>query len=432
MRADHAQAAAPPRIGGKFAFVSNSLPPAWSGQSVVIGRLLAPVDPKSYCLVTQQPAASDREQWIAPLMARCHRLPREPAAARLSRPRAVAPAVLGDLAATVMVRAARIAGIARREGCEAIVGATADIANLPAAFLAAKLIGARFYAYLFDSYEFQWLRPIDRRIAHRLSRLMFRRADGIVVPNEALRGEIERRHGANATIVPNPFEHLAGPATESRGRADGEITILFSGAVYHVNAGALRNLVGAMALAGLKRVRFDLYTAQSAEQLAAYGIVGERVFVHAHVPPAEVAMLQQQADMLFLPYAFDSPVPEIIRTSTPSKMSDYLAAARPILVHAGADALVCDYFRAHRCGIVVDRDQPGALGVAIAELIADPALRADLASRARQRALADFDPDQSRRRFLSLVAGSSDDARPRRLPAWSRQPRPSAKSWRGV
>ncbi len=393
----------------KFAFVSNSLPPAWSGQSVVIGRLLAPVDPQSYCLITQQPAASDAQHWIASLPARRHQLPREATARRLACPGAWPVTVLCGLAATVFVRARRIADIARRDGCGAIVGATADLANLPASFLAAKLIGARFYAYLFDSYEYQWTRPIDRWLAHRLGHLMLRRAQGVIVPNDALRREIEQRHGVQATVVPNPFEHLAAPVTEPAPRGDGEVTMLFSGAVYHVNAGAFRNLVTALTRPGLERVRLHLYTAQSAAELAAYGILGERLIVHPHVPTAEAALLQQRADILFLPYAFDSPVPEIIRTSTPSKMSDYLAAARPILVHAGADALVCDYFRAHRCGIVVDRDEPAALAAAIAELLARPDLRADLASWARRRALADFDPDQSRSRFLSVIDGASDD-----------------------
>ena len=419
MPSDHAEDGAPQRIRAKFAFVSNSLPPAWSGQSVVIGRLLAPLDPQSYCLITQQPAASDALHWIASLPARRHQLPREATAKRLARPGAWPVTVLGGLAATVFVRARRIADLARRDGCGAIVGATADLANLPASFLAARLIDARFYAYLFDSYEFQWIRPIDRWLARRLGNVMFRRAQGVIVPNDALRLEVEQRHHVQATIVPNPFEHLAPPAADPAPRADGEVTILFSGAVYHVNAGAFRNLVAALALPGLERVTLHLYTAQSAEELAAHRILGERVFVHPHVPPAEAALLQQRADILFLPYAFNSPVPEIIRTSTPSKMSDYLAAARPILVHAAADALVCDYFRAHRCGVVVDRDEPAALAAALAELLARPSLRAELASCARRRALADFDPDQSRSRFLSVIDGASDDLaapRPSRAP----------------
>jgi glycosyltransferase involved in cell wall biosynthesis len=398
-----------PDIGAKFALVSNSLPPTWSGQSVVIGRLLAPLDPASYCLITQQPATSGAEQWIAPLPGRYYHLPREAVAARLSQGGGLL--VLGGLAATIASRARRIARIARREGCGAIVGATADLANLPASFVAARLIGARFYSYLFDSYEFQWIRPVDRWVARRFSRLMFHRASGVIVPNDALRREIETRHGVVATIVPNPFEHLAAPVGEPAPRRDGRIVILFSGAIYHVNAGAFCNLVSAMAMPGLERVELHLYTAQSASEVAAHRITGERVFVHSHVPPAEAARLQQQADILFLPYAFDSPVPEIIRTSTPSKMSDYLAAGRPILVHADADTLVCDYFRSHRCGFVVDRDEPAALAAALTKLIARPELCAELANRARQCALTDFDPDQSRRLFLAAVAATPDERR---------------------
>jgi glycosyltransferase involved in cell wall biosynthesis len=403
-----------PGIGVKFALVSNSLPPAWSGQSVVIGRLLAPLAPDSYCLITQQPAASEREAWIAPLPGRCYHLPPEAALAGMSGPKAGPAMVLGGLAATIAVRARRIARIARQERCAAIVGATADLANLPASFLAARLSGARFYAYLFDSYEFQWVRPIDRWAARRLGRLMFRRASGVFVPNDALRREIESRHGATATIVPNPFGQLAAPPSGPAPRADGRIVILFSGAVYHVNAGAFRNLVAAMAMPGLDRVELHLYTAQTAAQLAAHGISGVHVFVHPHVPPVEAALLQRRADFLFLPYAFDSPVSEIIRTSTPSKMSDYLAAARPILVHASTDALVCDYFRRHGCGVVVDRDAPAALAAALTELIAEPELRTELARRARQCALADFHPDQSRRLFLAALAATLETVSARR------------------
>src|SRR5207237_7956927 len=37
----------------KFAFVSQGLPPSWSGQSVVIYRLLKDFNPADYCLITQ-------------------------------------------------------------------------------------------------------------------------------------------------------------------------------------------------------------------------------------------------------------------------------------------------------------------------------------------------------------------------------------------
>jgi glycosyltransferase involved in cell wall biosynthesis len=379
----------------------------------VIGRLLAPIDPASYCLITQQPAVPDTEHSIDPLGAHCHHLPREAAAAHLTRPGALASTVVGNFIAAATLRAARIARIAKQERCNVIVGSTADIANLPAAFLAAKFASARFYAYLFDSYEYQWIRPIDRAVARRAARLIFPRAHGVIVPNEALRTEIATRYGGvDATVVPNPFHCLSAEAVRSEYSCDGTVTIAFFGAVYHVNAGAFCNLIAAMAMPGLERVKLCLYTAQTSEQLAAYGIVGERVEIHAHIPPSEAASLQQSADILFLPYAFDSPVPEIIQTSAPSKMSDYLAAARPILVHARSDALVCNYFRNHGCGMVVDQNQPAALAAAISELIAHPHVGAELATRARQRARAEFDPDNSRKQFLSLISDSMAGSSP--------------------
>jgi hypothetical protein len=43
----------------RFAFCTRFLPPMWSGQAVVIGRLLAGLPPEVYCLATQ-PVYGDR------------------------------------------------------------------------------------------------------------------------------------------------------------------------------------------------------------------------------------------------------------------------------------------------------------------------------------------------------------------------------------
>jgi hypothetical protein len=46
---------------------------------------------------------------------------------------------------------------------------------------------------------------------------------------------------------------------------------------------------------------------------------------HPHIPQSRVAAILRQADVLFLPLAFRSPIQEVIRTSAPGKMGEYLA-----------------------------------------------------------------------------------------------------------
>ena len=54
----------------------------------------------------------------------------------------------------VALRARAIARILKREECDAVVVCTGgnEVQDFPAAFLASRLKGARFYAYLLDQY----------------------------------------------------------------------------------------------------------------------------------------------------------------------------------------------------------------------------------------------------------------------------------------
>src|SRR5205823_2319116 len=87
-----------------------------------------------------------------------------------------------------------------------------------------------------------------------------------------------------------------------------EKRIVYTGAVYEAHYDAFRNLVRAIELLGREDVRLHLYTAQTPGELAEVGIKGP-VVVHGHVAASAVPAIQKQADVLFLPLAFDSPYP---------------------------------------------------------------------------------------------------------------------------
>ena len=128
-----------------------------------------------------------------------------------------------------------------------------------------------------------------------------------------------------------------------------------------------------------------------------------------HLPSKEVAKVQRQADILFLPLAFDSPIPEVIRTSAPGKMSEYLGGGRPILAHSPADSFVTYYLRQHECGLVVDKPNATLLADAIRRILLDPHLRASLVSNAQRQAEVDFAPSISQARFHEVLQRRSKD-----------------------
>ncbi len=401
----------------RFCLVSHVLPPSWSGQAVAIGRLLAEVDPATYCLVSLNDYAKKRnDRFIEALGGAYHRIAEDiPDIARMEGRRKR----LALLYAAFM-RGWRIARIANQERCSALLGASGNIADLPAAYLASRLLGIPFFPYLFDDYVYQWQDPTFRSFAETFASLIFPNSKSVIVPNEFLAREIRRRYSASTTIIRNPCEtgqpgnkmlcrkELGPSQPPCRSESQDGNSIVYTGAIYYVNFGAFRNLISAMddpGLSNLPNLALHLYTAQSRDYLAKEGISGTRIEYHEHVLPTKVAEAQARAGILFVPFAFDSSVAEIVKTSAPGKLGDYLASGRPILAHVPPNCFVAWYLKKYECGLVVDRDDPAELAHVIRRLLEEKKLGAYLGENARKRALIDFVPALARRRFLELVNG---------------------------
>jgi glycosyltransferase involved in cell wall biosynthesis len=220
------------------------------------------------------------------------------------------------------------------------------------------------------------------------------------VPNLLLRSEYQRRYGVESTVVHNACE-IAEPAERcdiQRSGDEGGSRIVYTGAIYHANHDAFRNLLAALQQLGRPNVKLHLYTSQARTELEREDIRGP-IEYHNHIPPPQVAEAQRCADILFLPLAFHSGIPEAIRTAAPGKMGEYLASMRPILVHAPEDSFVSRYFKEHECGVVVDRNEIAALAGALEKLLDDARLRERVVRNARERALVDFGLDNAQRAF---------------------------------
>jgi hypothetical protein len=71
--------------------------------------------------------------------------------------------------------------------------------------------------------------------------------------------------------------------------------------------------------------------------------------------------IQGAADLLFLPLSWNTKSQIIIDTATPGKLTDYLIAGRPMLVHAPSSSCVVRYTKEANCALVVDEDSPWKL-----------------------------------------------------------------------
>jgi glycosyltransferase involved in cell wall biosynthesis len=163
----------------------------------------------------------------------------------------------------------------------------------------------------------------------------------------------------------------------------GDPAIVFTGAIYDAQAEALRRLVRALDRPELAGARLHLRSQLPPEIVAESGIeAGPRVTLAAASVEESLAA-QRAADVLFLPIAFDANE-AVRRTASPSKLPEYLAAGRPILVHAPPDAYVTRYAREHGFAEVVDVPDEAALAAAVRRLATDEALGAQLVAAARE------------------------------------------------
>lgn len=289
-----------------------------------------------------------------------------------------------------------------QEKCRALLVCSGDLISLPVSYLVARRLRIPFYAYIFDDYVYQWDHFVARCFAKLVEPFIMKRTAGIIVPNEFLAEEYRSRYQIDCTVIYNPY-HDSGVSEASPNWPShkNEIRIVYTGAIYSAHYDAFRNLMSALRQLDRPEVRLHVYTAQPREDLEREQITGV-VEYHNHIEQSDVREVQRRADILFLPLAFDSPIPEAVRTAAPGKMGEYLASGRPILVHAPADSFLSWYFRERKCGVVVDTSDPLILKQAIERILDDSELRESVSRNARVCA-HDFSVKTAQTRFLNFL-----------------------------
>jgi glycosyltransferase involved in cell wall biosynthesis len=307
-----------------------------------------------------------------------------------------------------LVRVRNLLVLLHREPVQALIACSGDVVDIPAAFLASRILHIPFYAYIFDDYVYQWTGN-RRRFAKFFAPFIFKHSAGIIGPNEYICKEYEQRYGVETTQVRNPCEinELGRKPFYPWPAEAGKIKIFYSGSIYRANYDCFLNLLEAMDILSDYPLELHIFTAQSHVQLLEQGIAGEKIITHTHIPNDEILELQRKADILFLPLAFESPIPEVIRTSAPGKLGEYLASGRPILAHVPDDSFVADYCNSRQCADVVSQNDVTTLAQEIKHIITDMNFRTEIIHRALIQAQDDFHPRLASEKLLQLLEGKS-------------------------
>ncbi|MBZ0087644.1 MAG: glycosyltransferase [Thermomonas sp.] len=227
-----------------------------------------------------------------------------------------------------------------------------------------------------------------------------RRADSLAVIGETMQAEYQRRYGKRGVIVRHGLDTAAVEVVMRP--ADGPIRIGFAGSVSARSA--FKCLLEAL----------DALSWAIDGREVTLVLMGQRFDLWSNVPRRIECLGYQRSveDVLgilagctinYLPQPFEASWRPFSELSFPSKLTTYLAAGAPILLHAPPHASLSAFFSQHPFGALCDVLDASALAQSLQRLCVDEALRT-AARTAATRALAeDFSVARFRASFAEFI-----------------------------
>ncbi len=380
---------APPMVGGPRNFY----------------HLVSEFPPESYAILTRNglvPSAG--ADHVGRLVAPASESPTGTAgvAGQLLRVLRVATPVPTLVTIAAMVR--RGVAVVRRGGITRILGVSDNGPALIAAHQISRRTGVPYALYLYDLYRGNHLAPFDRLLANFTEHTLLRGAKPVIVTNEATESCYRTRYAhLDLAVVYNSVRGSDYASYRTPYRPAPPYAIVFTGHVYWAQRQSVLNMVRAMEELEDLPVHLDLYTPRPNRKLAAAVRATPRVRVLS-APAASMPAVQSRATLLFLPLAWNTPSRQIIATASPGKLTDYLAAGRPLLIHAPAYAFVTQYARRHDLGVVVDVNDHRALAHAVRRYLQDPTVGERFAQNAARLFAAGYEAKANATRLWSLLS----------------------------
>lgn len=192
--------------------------------------------------------------------------------------------------------------------------------------------------------------------------------DQIFVITEGLRHRLQELYNLDAVVLPIPYD-LQMPLTEPI-----KPQIIFVGNPSHFYVDGLRQI--AAIIDDLNREKNLSLTLRLtiADNGSVKSWLGEFDCIHCSPCLGSAALQQEIAAslMCFAPYSFDPKYQDMVASSFPSKMMDYLASGRFILTYGPTYASSVLYFQQHGLSTAVSTEDPATLRQIILQQIYEP------------------------------------------------------------
>lgn len=284
-----------------------------------------------------------------------------------------------------------------------VMGVNPDLVGLRIAVRIADDLSLPLVVYLHDmiSASKKGL-PIERDAVQLENQVFGRPNTHFFVLNEGMKNVIQRQFDRQAIVLP----HIYCEQKKSISRNVDKMArpkALFSGQIYLINDQAVLRLAGACVHVG-----FDILVTSKASyrRMVESGIPRDRVHLVFSEKREDYLKTLQSADIFLVGLNWPDETAiggDELSTIFPTKMTEYFAAGRPILVHAPQSYFISEFCRNRRCGILLNGRDPAELERILSQLLSNWELAEPFVSNGLS-ALEYFSPKASVSTFLENMS----------------------------
>lgn len=226
----------------------------------------------------------------------------------------------------------------------------------------------------------------DQKLNGILELWLLKAVDKVLVCNEATQKYYLDKYEINTEIMRHSVEIEKYKNMEILNKHSDQVEIVFTGSFTNSQEGGILDLVKILNENPDLNIKFMIYTNERLNYVKKCGIAGPNVKCNI-ANRSVIPSIQRSADILFLPLSFTTQGynhHSIVRTASPSKLTEYLVAGVPILIYAPDYSYYVTYAKQEGFGLVVEKPDRELLLKGLKELINNSELRTQLTVNAQR------------------------------------------------
>jgi hypothetical protein len=248
----------------------------------------------------------------------------------------------------------------------AIVAVYPSLDFLPLAMMLSRLLHIPFFVYLHDTLYEALSKSKIAKLVRIFQSHVFDKATGLFVISEGMQEFYRKRYNRPCVVVPHSYpEKIDSSWAPAAGK-----TLFWGGGIYGINDCAVMRVAKVATRLGIKLL-VTVGTAAAQARIALWrerGLLVEAVFYESRAD--YLSALKKQGALLL---ALNRPEESVfgkdeLATIFPTKVPEYLASGRPIVLNCPEDYYLSRYFRKHRCGLVINAAEEDEIEKALRRL----------------------------------------------------------------